>query len=51
MLKRKLPGLSEEETGEFRELGKVLIGNMTPEKWSRYNELNNKIVWVRVGNE
>jgi hypothetical protein len=51
MLKRKLPGLSEEETKEFRELRCRLWMGMTLREFDRWNYLDNKIVWVRVGNE
>ena len=57
MLKRTLPGLSEEETEEFRNLDVhmnpvVLWGRkLTQEEIHRWSELGKQIVWARVGNE
>jgi hypothetical protein len=49
MLKRKLPGLSEEETKEFRELNSK--EGLSSEEFLRWHVLNTKTVWIRVGRE
>lgn len=56
MLKRTLPGLSEEETKEYRHLD-YLEGawcpteGFTSEDRARLGYLRSQIVWARVGNE
>ena len=54
MLKRTLPGLSEEETREYRHLDFVdstWPPAITPKDRERLAYLRSQIVWVRVNNE
>jgi hypothetical protein len=51
MLKRTLPGLSEEETKEYRALNAQPTSFMSAEEFDRWCVLHKQIVKIRVGNE